>query len=371
MPTQVTNYKCPACGGPLQFDSKEQKLKCEYCASFYTPEDIEKLYEGKNEDAVSVSEKDDGSLTEEKASYAGINFNSEEASHLKAYGCPSCGAQLICDENTAATRCPYCDNPTVVPAQFSGSLKPDYIIPFKQSKEEAIKALKAFYNGKPFLPKAFKEHNHVEDIKGVYVPFFLYDGTADVDAVYDATRVNVYRQGDDEITETQHYNLIRRGKVSYDKVPADASSKMKDEFMDAVEPFNYADLVPFQMSFLPGYLADKYDVTAEENQDRADTRMKNSTVSEIRATTVGYSSSFPRKEIVQIRPEKCHYAFFPVWMLATRWNGQVYQFAMNGQTGKMIGDDLPLDKKKAVLTFLALTVLFALIIALILFMIGD
>lgn len=362
MPSQVTNYKCPACGGPLQFDSKEQKLKCDYCNSFYTTEDIEKLFKEKNEEAVSVSESDDGTLTQEEASYAGITFNSEEASHLKAYSCPSCGAQLICDENTAATRCPYCDNPTIVPAQFEGTLKPDYVIPFKKSKEDAINALNKFYNGKPFLPKEFINQNHIDEVKGIYVPFFLYDGNVDVDAVYHATQVNVFRHGDDEITETKHYNLIRKGRVNFERVPADASSKMKDDFMDAIEPFNYSDIVPFQLSYLPGYLADKYDVTSQENRHRVDLRMKNSTVDQVRRTTIGYSTATPMKEQLTLHPGKCSYAFLPVWILTTNWNGQIYQFAMNGQTGKIIGDNLPIDMKKAIFTFLGLTALFALLI---------
>lgn len=357
MPSQVTNYTCPACGGPLHFDAKEQKLKCDYCNTFYSTEDIEKLFKEKNEEAVSVS--DDTSLTEEKAAYAGATFNSEEASHLRAYTCPSCGAQLLCDDTTAATSCPYCGNPTVVPSQFEGSLRPEYVIPFKIEKQQAIDALKQFYKGKPFLPKSFQEQNHLEEIKGVYVPFFLYDGTCDVDAVYHATRSHTFRHGDDEITETEHFNLIRKGKVSFDKVPADGSSKMKDDFMDAIEPFHYEDLQEFRLSYLPGYLADRYDVSAEQNLDRVDLRMKNSSITEMRHTTIGYMTSVPLKEDVKIRPERCSYAFLPVYMLATRWNGKVYQFAVNGQTGKMIGDDLPIDYKKAIGTFVILTLVFA------------
>ena len=85
----------------------------------------------------------------------------------------SCGAELICDENTAATSCPYCGNPTVVPGQFSGQLRPDFIIPFKLSKEDAVKALKDHYKGKIFLPKSFTQENHVQEIQGIYVPFWM------------------------------------------------------------------------------------------------------------------------------------------------------------------------------------------------------
>ena len=103
----------------------------------------------------------------------------DDADAMRAYSCPSCGAELICDETTAATSCPYCGNPTVVPGKFAGALKPEYVLPFKLAKEDAVKALKAHYKGKPFLPKAFSAENHVQEIKGVYVPFWMFDGEAE------------------------------------------------------------------------------------------------------------------------------------------------------------------------------------------------
>ena len=142
--------------------------------------------------------------------------------------------------------------------------------------------------------------------------------------------------------------------MEFNKVPADASSKMPDILMDSIEPFNYSEMVPFQMSYLPGYLADKYDVSSEEDASRADVRMKNSAISEISRTVSGYSGLVTESQQVNIIPNRVHYAFLPVWMLSTRWNGKNYIFAMNGQTGKMVGD-LPIDKGKVILYFLLIT----------------
>ncbi|MBP3891320.1 MAG: hypothetical protein J6D29_04030 [Solobacterium sp.] len=354
MPEQVTNYKCIRCGGPLHFDAKEQKLKCEYCDSTFTNEEIETLYKTANEAAIEQSYESDHADR--------LQWSAEEAKHMRAYSCPSCSAELLCDENTAATSCPYCGNPTVVPAQFHGALKPDYVIPFKLDKKDAIKALYNFYKGKVFLPNAFTDGAHIEEIKGIYVPFWLYDGTADSDMAYHGTRTNSYTSGRYHVTETKHYKVIRQGEVRFKHVPADASSKMPDEFMDALEPFNYVDMVPFQMSYMPGYLADKYDVTAAENSKRADVRMKNTTLDTIAATAHGYLTLVPEVERVHLSHDRIHYAFFPIWMLTTRWNGESYMFAMNGQTGKMIGDDLPVDRGKFLLYFLGLTLLFGIVL---------
>ena len=165
MPTQVTNYQCPACTGPLHFAGGSGKLECEYCGASYDVAEIEALYAEKEEKAAAARQA------------------------------PSCGAELICDENTAATSCPYCGNPTVVPGQFSGQLRPDFIIPFKLSKEDAVKALKDHYKGKIFLPKSFTQENHVQEIQGIYVPFWMFDGEAEGDACYEATRSHTYRSG--------------------------------------------------------------------------------------------------------------------------------------------------------------------------------
>ena len=151
------------------------------------------------------------------------------------------------------------------------------------------------------------------------------------------------------VTITEHYRLLRGGTVAFDKVPADASSKMPDEFMDAIEPYDYDEMVPFEMAYLPGYLADRYDVKSEDCSER------NSTLSELHKTIVGYSGVFPETQHLNIRRGTVHYALLPVWMLSTRWNGTNYLFAMNGQTGRMVGD-MPTDNMKMVRWFLIITV---------------
>lgn len=362
MPEQLTNYQCPNCNGPLRFDPVSSKLKCDSCGSTFTVDEIDKVFFEKNQEAISV---DAEKKQQENAEL--LQWNEEEAKNMRAYNCPSCGAQLISDANTAATRCPYCGNPTVVPAQFEGSLKPDYVIPFKLIKEDAVKELKNFYKGKPFLPKAFTESNHIEEIKGVYVPFWLYDGTVDAHLRGSATTSSSYETDDEIVTTTRHFRIERDGTVEFQKVPADGSSKMPDDFMDSIEPFDYKDLVPFQMSYLPGYLADKYDVSIEEDAERVNQRIKNTTISLLEETVTGYQTYVSDKTNTTITPGTVHYTFLPVWLLSTQYQGKNYLFAMNGQTGKMIGDDLPIDKTKMILRFLLITVIGIALLYVILF----
>ena len=257
---------------------------------------------------------------------------------MRAYSCPSCGAELICDATTAATSCPYCGNPTVVPTQFSGTLKPDYIIPFKLGKDAAIDALKRHYKKKPLLPRAFSEQNHLEEVQGVYVPFWLYDGEGDVDAEFEATSSSSYQEGKFLVTETRHFHVERSGSVSFERVPVDASMKMPDEYMDSIEPYDYGELRPFSTAYLPGYLADRYDVSAEESAGRADVRCRESCIQAISSTVLGYDSCVPTSADVRLHSRRVKYAMMPVWMLHTKWNGKDYLFSMNGQTGKLTGD---------------------------------
>ena len=359
MPTQVTNYQCPACTGPLHYSAKSGKLECDYCGSSFDVAEIEALYARKEAEAAAAKQAADAKAeaaqaakaeAAEAAAASGGWDTSDlsrdwgaEADGLRVYSCPSCGAELICDQSTAATACPYCGNPAIVPGQFSGALRPDYILPFRLSKDDAVQALRAHYKGKPFLPRSFTSANHIEQIQGVYVPFWLFDGGAEGAASYRASNTNVYETGDYEITETRHYHVVRAGSLAFEKIPVDASSKMPDDHMDSIEPFDYAQLRPFSTAYLPGYLADKYDVTIDDSRDRADTRCRERLAQALRDTVTGYGACVTEREDIALRRGKVHYALLPVWMLSTKWREQDFLFAMNGQTGKLVGD-LPTDR---------------------------
>ena len=369
MPTQVTNNQCPSRTGPLHFSGASGRLECEYCGASYDVAEIEALYAEKEKKAAEAQQATEeggagqGAPAADGGAWDTSDFCEDwgaEGDGMRAYGCPSCGAELICEENTAATSCPYCGNPTVVPGQFSAALRPDFIVPFKLSKEDAVKALKSHYKGKFFLPKSFTGENHVQEIRGIYVPFWMFDGEAEGDAHYEAARSRTYRSGDYEITETKHYDVYRAGAVTFEKVPVDASSKMPDGHMDSIEPYDYKELKPFSTAYLPGFLADKFDVTVEQSRQRADQRCEGTLASALRGTVKRYDLCVLRESSVHLRRGKVHYALMPVWMLNTKWHGKDFLFAMNGQTGKLVGD-LPVSWGKFWGLFAAIAVPLALL----------
>ena len=335
--TTLQEYKCPCCGGAIAFDSSLQKMKCPYCDTEFELETL-KGYD----DVLKQDQPDD--LHWENA--AGGDWQIGEEEGLYSYVCQSCGGEIVAEATTTATACPYCGNPVVMMGQLSGALKPDLVIPFKLDKAAAKAGLLKHLSGKRLLPKVFKDENHIDEIKGMYVPFWLFDADADAHVRYRATTVRTWSDDDYDYTETSYYAVNRAGSIGFTRVPVDGSEKMPDDLMESIEPFDMQGAVDFQTAYLAGYMADKYDVSAEQSIDRANERIKRSTEGAFAATVQGYASVTTESSDIRLRDGKTHYALFPVWLLSTTWNGNRYLFAMNGQTGKFVGD-LPVDKAAA------------------------
>ena len=338
----LQEFKCPNCGGAITFSPGAQGLVCPYCG---TEMDVQALAASEAELArAQASEAIDWG-------YSGTEWGAGEQDGLSVYTCSSCAGEIVGDETLGATSCPFCGNPVVMTSKFSGTLRPDMIIPFKLSKAQAIEALKNHYNKKVLLPKVFKDENHLDEVKGVYVPFWLFDADADAHIVYDATTVRTWSDSSYTYTETSFYEVIRDGDIGFEKLPVDGSEAVDNTLMESIEPFAYGDAVGFNTPYLAGYFANKYDVTAEACIPRANERFKNQTAAAFRETVKGYTTVTPRNTSINLKSGKVNYALMPVWFLATSWKGVNYAFAMNGQTGKFVGN-LPMDKNKAVGVFL-------------------
>lgn len=329
----LLEYKCPACGGALSFDSSLQKVKCPYCDTEFEMEALREL-----DDALNNEPQED--MTWQTG--PGADWQTGEEETLCTYVCNSCGGEILCDENTAATNCPYCGNPVVMAERLAGSLRPDLVIPFKLDKEAAKAALARHLKGKPLLPKVFRSENRLEKLQGIYVPFWLFDADAQANIRYHATRVRHWSDSRFDYTQTSHYSIHRAGTLAFAGVPVDGSKKMADDMMESIEPYYLSQAVDFQTAYLAGYLADKYDVTAQQSEERANSRIKTGTEQAFASTVMGYSTVVPQSSAVRLTNSKVRYALYPVWMLSTNYRGKVYQFAMNGQTGKLVGD-LPMD----------------------------
>ena len=344
MANSSVSYKCPNCGAPLSFLPGKKTVTCEYCGTEFEVSAIEDLFRKQQEMAVQAAQAQEAKWDTENA---GSEWSDDETKNLHAFTCSSCGAELVC-ENTMATECTYCGNPTMIPKRFDGMLKPDYVIPFKKTKQDAVAALKEFYKGHLLLPSNFTANNRVEAIQPMYVPFWLFDSKISAQADFRAEKIRTYNSGNDVVTETQVYSCRRAGVMSFEKIPVDGSKKMDDAYMESIEPFNYGDLVPFSAAYFTGYLADKYDVGAEAVAPRADKRVENSVIEVLKSTVQNYDAVQIENAAVRKDVGDVKYAMVPVWILTTRYNDKPYTFMMNGQTGKVVGS-LPYDSTKALL----------------------
>ena len=350
--SDINEFKGPSCGGAIEFDSHSQKMKCPYCDTEFDLETLKKYDEQLSKEA---EQKDDIS---DWQTDPGKQWQEGETDGMNVYTCKSCGGEIVSDENTGATSCPYCGNPVILTERFRGALRPDMVIPFKLDKKAAKEAYYKHIKGRPLLPKVFRRENHIDEIKGIYVPFWLFDADVAADARYKATKVRTWSDSDYDYTETSYYSVDRSGNMSFVSVPVDGSSRMPDDLMESIEPYKVADAVEFQTAYLSGYLADKYDVDAQQSTDRARERMKESAQDVLRDTVKGYASVIPENTNVRISGGDAKYALYPVWILNTTWRGKKYIFAMNGQTGRMTGD-LPVDNGAYTRWLLGLTAVFS------------
>lgn len=352
---EVKEYKCPCCSAELKFDSGSQKMKCPYCETEFDVSTVQDYNEQLSEAAEENEE-----LNWENA--GGSDWNDGETSNINVYSCKSCGGEIIADSTTGASKCPYCDNPVVMSGHFSGDLRPDLIIPFKLDKEAAKAALVKHMEGKKLLPKVFREQNHIDEIKGVYVPVWLFDADADANLAFRCTKVRTWADEHYNYTETKYYQAVRAGRIGFEHIPVDGSEKMPDDLMESIEPFDFREAVDFSTAYLSGYLADRYDVSAEQSIERANDRIRSSTRSAFTSTVRGFDTVVCEGCNIKLNGGKSRYALYPVWILNTTWNNEKYTFAMNGQSGKFVGN-LPVDKKAYWKWFIIIAVIAFIVIA--------
>ena len=340
-PSQVIEYKCPCCNAGLVFGEETQQLKCAYCDNTFDIDTVRAYNEGTSQ------ENTDDFQTEAEPQQ---QWSDAEQAHMRAFSCPACGGEIITDENTAATFCPYCDNPTILPARVSGGLKPDGVIPFKTSKADAKAAFLGLCKGKLLLPKLFTQEQLLEKITGIYVPFWLYDCSADFDGSYKATRIRTWSDARYHYTKTDHYLLRRAAEASFAGIPVDGSTKMDDVFMESIEPFDYGQIEPFDTAYLSGFLADKYDVPSENGRERVRQRVNQSLEDQVQSSLLGYATTVPTSRNLHVTHSTAKYVLLPVWILNIRYREKLYTFAMNGQTGKITGS-FPSCPQKTALWF--------------------
>ncbi len=318
---EAIEYKCPNCDADLKFDPESQKLSCEFCLSSFTEDELKKINEAYGETTPTEAE---------------IQTQNEFEEHTNLYHCASCGAQIMCDDQQTALFCYYCHNPVILSGKLTGEYKPGKIIAFKFNKDRALDTFRKWVQKRHFVPDDFRSEQQLDKVTGLYVPFWVADCDVKADFTAIGKTVRSWTSGSYRYTETKEYNVV---------IPADGESKIEDLLMESIEPFNYDELQPFSMTYLTGFFADKYDVDKVQVFPRVKSRASQAGKKVVRDSIGSYSSLAVSSEQYNILKTDWEYMMLPVWFMTYNYNNKIYEFAINGQTGKLAGTP-PLDKAK-------------------------
>lgn len=305
-------YKCKNCGAALTFDAETGKLVCGFCGSSFE--------EGECKDSVLIDRESDSDI---------------ETMEQDVYRCTACGAELMINGVESATFCAFCGQPTIVFDRVSKIKKPDYIIPFSVTKEQAYALLNEKLKKGFFIPKEIK-NIHIDLVRGIYIPFRL----ASVRYKDKVVVKSVERSGKSSVTKYSYRNCA----CTFNNITVDASVKFDDRSSVRLEPYDMSGLKPFDAGYMSGFYGDCSDEDDSSMESKALNRAKTLFEEKVMTTVKGSD-----KEIIKRNPQRTiksnALAMLPVWFFVCNHDGKRYTIMVNGQTGKTIGA-VPYDKVK-------------------------
>lgn len=310
------SVKCPSCGSNIVYEPELSAMMCRNCGNIYSPETLEPR------GSLGITKEHD---------YMGDSDMSEDDKKRHEIVCNSCGAALIADENTMSTMCPFCGSPALITRRMSREFKPDYIVPFKIDKDQAKKNMMAWLATKKYTPIGFKSKSKLTNMTALYVPFWLLDCVVHSDM----SGTGKVGRGNTKTIYEVNANMVYHVKG----VPFDASVKIANRLMEAIEPFDYKDMVKFESKYLQGFYADKYEQLPSDMTERITRRISKFSRDESDIAFKKYDQFEKRfdKGFTWISDASMKYCLLPVWFMTVEFEGDQYQFAVNGQTGEASG----------------------------------
>lgn len=329
------SYKCPSCASPLVYDGTTNDMACQSCGTHFPVDvikqldDIDVSMEGKFEDRWKVED----------------SYYSGDESQIKSYSCTSCGAELLTEESTVATNCAFCGSPSIIPEKFDSVTRPERLIPFTVSKQEAERKFFEYFKGKKLLKNIFMYDNRIHQIRKLYLPFWMFDSKVNADITYNAQIVSSRRSGDYRIDRTDYYRLWRKGSLRFENLPIDASTLVDNKITESIEPFYMDKSLSYSHEQLSGSLANRVDVDKDTCINRAAERMRSSTIESFNETVRGYTATQVLDSRIHVADSSAQSVLLPVWIINIKKEGKLYTFAINGQTGELTCN-LPYSKAK-------------------------
>ena len=312
--------RCSNCAGRLVFDPGTQRLVCDKCGSRFKPEEF------------NVSDKDP---VWDKRPYSMneiLGTDSEEYMDCYVYTCSSCGGEIVINGKEASTQCIYCGNPSVIFSRIARRKKPAYILPFKNTREDALDNIKAKLKKGIFVPKLLKNFT-ADDVRGIYIPYWI---------------VNCEHHGTVVVENTAYFGKSetsyhgRAGKMKIVNLPVEASRMLDNNSSLRLEPYGLQALKPFDEDYLLGFYSDIPDITYGELKNVVHKRATTLFDEAVIDSTSGKIYDERHSTAIDYQSRKC--IMLPAWFITYEYKGKRNTILVNGQTGKVVGG-IPWNKK--------------------------
>ncbi len=335
---EETDRKCPCCGGVMDFDPNTGGLLCPYCGN---AEEIKPVQEGKK---CAVKEQDlrDAENTE----------NCDWGAEKKTVTCKSCGAVSIYDDLVISNECPYCGSNQVMEEKGANSLAPGGVCVFKVDAKSAGKKFKSWIGGKFFCPSKAKKSARPEAFKGVYLPAWTFDSDTftQYTAKYGKDRTYTDSDGDTHTT-TDWYSTSGTHREFVNDHTMIATERYDKNIFSSILPFVTEDNLQYKPEYVAGFISERYTVGLKDSWEKAKDQiyalLKRNVTSEIKnrhnADQVKHLEMQTQFSNIQYK-----YLLLPVWISSFTYKGKVYNFMVNGQTGK-VGGKTPISPLRVTL----------------------
>lgn len=351
---KVLKLSCPSCGSQLTYSAEKQMIACGHCG-------FSKDYEKAN-DMISENSLADAQQLMAKYTPASIS--------KKVVECNGCGSQLMIGEDEVAVRCNFCGSEKVNETAFDKNLiQPQGIIPFKIPKKESKDKFQVWIKKGWFHPNKLKKLAELGDIHGIYVPFWTYDAqthsqwSGQAGYYYYETESYTDSNGNRQTRQVRKTRWVSRSgsfSHSFDDVLVVASKGLPHNIITKIYPYQLGDLVNYDAQVLVGWESEIYSIDVNEGYGIADGIM-DSRLRDIASKDLGGDT----QRFLRVSSSKWDQTFkhiiLPVWLCTYLYNGKAYQFAVNGQTGKINGEK-PLSWVKITLLILVIIAIIATIV---------
>ncbi|MBE5955100.1 MAG: hypothetical protein E7253_01465 [Lachnospiraceae bacterium] len=344
-----TDKKCPSCGGTMDYNPAMNNMTCPYCGY---------------EEAIQVT--NESFVAEE------LDFNQAENDEACDWGtatrtviCKACGAETVYDFNHIASECPYCGSNQIMEQETQVNvMAPGGVVPFQLDAKAAAGRFKSWIKGQFFCPKQAKESAKPKSFTGMYLPFWTFDSqtSSSYTGQYGITRHRRTRDGK-TVAETQWHHTSGHYSLFLDDVLVCGSTRQNEQMLRQIEPFDTGKVVEYKPEYLAGFTAERYTIKVkaawETAKDKIASILKRNIESKIEREHGTSQTRFVQVNTTH-RNVTYKYILLPVWISSFKYNGKVYHFMINGQTGKVSGQ-APISWLKVLLTAAALIAFFLLI----------